>query len=1132
MLYRNSLIAFLIALLIASCNKKVPNEKYFTALSAAETGIKFNNTIDEAKFGKETMNEFGYMGGGVGIGDFNNDGLKDIFFCGNQVSSKLYLNKGENKFEDITKKAAVETNVWCTGVSVVDINNDGYDDIYVCTYGKSLDAPIHNLLFINQHNNSFKEEANAYGIADSSYSTQVAFFDYDKDGDLDMFLVNYLLNATYSANNIFPKDLSGRSFANDKLYRNDGNKNKLGHPVFTNITKEAGIVDDGYGLGLSISDFNNDGWPDIYVSNDFVSNDELWLNNKNGTFTNTLALSTKHQSFSSMGCDAADINNDKLIDFATLDMMPEDNKRKKLTDIATSYDKYEAERELNYTPEFTRNMLQLNNGNYQAGDTNIPYFSEIGQLAGISETDWSWSILFADFNNDGFKDAHITNGIGRDFINADFLQFTKMVGANTNDPLEARKLMNRELIKLPKLTLPNYFYTNNGNLPNGQASYTFTDQSAEAGINEKTISNGAAYADLDNDGDLDLVVNNINKEPFVFINNNIKKGKPITNHSISFNLIGDSLNKKGFGAKVYVYTNGQAQVLEQQPVRGFLSSVDTKLLFGTEKNNKVDSVVVLWPNDKQQIVTALKTDSLYTFNERQAKTPSTFQTIFNNIQQTKESTKLFTDVTTSFHLNYKHTDAIFFDYGAQRMLPQKFSQLGPFITTGDINNDGLTDFFIGGGFNSYGQIFTQQNNGTFLFKNLYAGIKMREDMDCVFFDADKDGDNDLLITYGDMRYDDTSSFYQPQLFLNDGVGNFTLNENAIPAAIKTIAGCVSVGDYDADGDIDLFIGGRVTKTYPSSPKSFILQNNNGIFTDVTKNVCPALQKPGMLTAAAWVDFDNDKKIDLVVAGEWMPIRFFKNTGTSLLETTATTGLTNINGMWRSLAATDIDNDGDIDFVAGNLGLNCKYHTSVNEPMKLFAKDIDGNGSIDPFLFYCLKNDDGKKELFPSNGRALITEQVPSLKKSFLKNVDFVKANADNLYKNKDGLLEFTCNETASCWLENMSNGKFVKHLLPQEAQFAPINAIISTDADGDGINDLIMAGNEYQTEVITGRYDASYGLFLKGNKNKTFSYSSPTTSGFFVNGDVKSMKLIANAKKEKMIVVGVNNDYVRLFKVR
>jgi enediyne biosynthesis protein E4 len=1121
MIQQRIYLLFIITIIVSCNNPK--KQTLFTSLPASASGIHFNNIIDEKKFAKQTLNEFGYMGGGVGIGDFNNDGLKDIFFCGNQVSSKLYLNKGENKFEDISKQADIETNVWCTGASVVDINNDGYDDIYVCTYGKSLDTPIHNLLFVNQRNNTFKEQAVSYGIGDSSYTTQTAFFDYDKDGDLDMFLINYLLNATYSANNIFSKDLTGRSFANDKLYRNDGDKNNLGHPVFTNVTKEAGIVDDGYGLGLSISDFNNDGWADIYVSNDFISNDELWLNNKNGNFTNTLSLSTKHQSFSSMGCDAADINNDKLIDFATLDMMPEDNKRKKLTDIATSYDKYQAERELNYTPEFTRNMLQLNNGNFYAKDTAIPFFSEIGQMAGISETDWSWSILFADFNNDGFKDAHITNGIGRDFINADFIQYTKMVNSTNSDPIAARKIMNDKLETLDHLNLPNYFYTNN-------ADYTFTDQSELAGINEKAMSNAAAYADLDNDGDLDLVVNNINKEPFVFINNNIEKNKLHTNHSIGFILHGDSLNKKAFGAKVYVYANGQVQVQEQAPVRGFLSSVDTKLLFGLGKSMVVDSVLAIWPNEKHQVLKKVQGDSVYSLNERSAGATT------DNGRQTTEGallgTKLFTDISVKEKVLYKHTEANFYDYGTQRMLPQKFSQLGPFITTADINKDGLTDFFIGGGFNSYGQIFTQQNNGSFTGKNLYAGIKMREDMDCAFFDADKDGDNDLLITYGDMRFDDTSSFYIPQLFLNDGVGNFTLNENAIPTSVKTIAGYVSTGDYDADGDDDIFIGGRVSKTYPTSPKSFILQNNKGIFTDVTQTICPALQLAGMVTASTWVDFDNDKKLDLVVTGEWMPIRFFKNTGSALIEVTNNTSLTNMDGMWRSLIATDIDNDGDMDFVAGNLGLNNKYHVTPTEPMKLFAKDIDDNGSIDPFLFYFLKNENGTKELFPSNGRGLLAEQVPSIKKSFLKHADFTNAGVNDIYKNKKDLLEFTCNETASCWIENVGSGKFVKHLLPQEAQFAPINAIICTDADGDGINDIIIAGNEYQTDVITGRYDASYGLFLKGNKQKTFTAVSAANSGFFMNGDVKSMKLITNARKEKVIMVAVNNDYVRMVKVR
>ncbi|WP_170971122.1 VCBS repeat-containing protein [Ilyomonas limi] len=1088
----------------------------FTALPSSESGITFNNTINEAKMPGEALNEFAYMGGGVGIIDINNDGLKDIFFCGNQVSSKLYMNKGNNHFEDITQQAGVATNTWATGVSVADINNDGYEDMYVCTYGKNLSVRTANLLFINQHNNTFKEEAAAYGLADTSYSTQAVFFDYDKDGDLDMFLVNYLLNASYSANYILPKNLSGRSPANDKLYRNDGDAKGGRHPTFTDVSMAAGIKEDGYGLGVTVSDFNNDGWPDMYIANDFVSNDELWLNNKNGTFTNTLDLSTKHQSYSSMGCDAADINNDSLIDFATLDMMPEDNTRKKLTFSFMNYDRYEAERNLGYSPEFARNMLQLNNGTYTASDTIIPFFSEIGQLAGISETDWSWSVLLADFNNDGYKDIHITNGIGRDFINADFVQFNQNLGNSTSNMEEAKRLMKEKLVSLKHVALPNYLYLNNGN-------YTFTDISDSAGINESSISNGAAYADLDNDGDLDMVVNNINKEAFVFINHTIEKNKPLTNHSISFMLQGDSLNKDGFGAKVYVYAGGKAQVQEAFPVRGYLSSVDKKLLFGTGKNAMPDSVIVVWSNNLQQVIRQVKADSVYTLYQRNAMQPQPVTP--------KPANLLFTSATTAANIQYKHTDVSYYDYGNQRLLPQKFSQLGPFISTGDINKDGATDFYIGGAFNFSGQLFTQQGNGTFAAKKLTDSIKMQEDEGSILFDADGDDDLDLLVTYGDMRYADTSVYYKPRLYLNDGKGNYSFNPHAIPDAVRTIAGCITAGDYDGDGDEDIFIGGRVSKKYPLSPHSYILQNNKGIFTNVTSSVCPALQQAGMITAATWADFDNDKRPDLVIAGEYMPVRFFKNVGAKLTEVTDKSSLQNMDGMWRSLMATDIDKDGDIDFVAGNLGLNNHYHITPQYPMQLYAKDIDNNGSIDPVLFYYIKNEEGKRALFPSLSRDQLAEQVPGVKKAFLLNKDYAAATVDNLFNDKKDLQTYTCTEARSCWIENTGNGKFVMHALPIEAQFAPVNAIVCTDADGDGINDLLLAGNEYQTEVMTGRYDASYGCFLKGNKDKTFTYVPPAQSGFIINGDVKDMKMIINAKNEKMVLVAVNNDYLQVFKI-
>ncbi|MEO7044874.1 MAG: VCBS repeat-containing protein [Ferruginibacter sp.] len=1108
------LISITCCVFATGCKQK--NEgQLFTSLTSNETGIKFSNDIDETKMPGNALNEFAYMGGGVGIIDVNNDGLKDIFFCGNQVSSKLYLNKGNNHFEDITQSAGITTSDWITGVSVVDINADGYDDIYLCTYGKTLGTHSRNLLFINQHNNTFKEEAAEYGLADTSYSTQAAFFDYDKDGDLDMYLSNYMLNASYSANYLFKKDLSGYSGANDKLYRNDGFKN--GHPVFTDVSMQAGIKEDGYGLGVSVCDFNMDGWPDIFVCGDFVSNDDLWLNNKNGTFTNVLDAATKHQSYSSMGCDAADINNDNKFDFASVDMMPEDNYRKKQSFSFMNYDRYNQERSLGYSPEFMRNMLQLNNGNYKRGDTSIPFFSEIGQLAGISETDWSWSILFADFNNDGYKDVHITNGIGRDFINADFIQFSQTAGQNGTEQ-QFRKTLRDKLIALNHVEIPNYLYLNNGN-------YTFTNITDSSGIKQNSMSNGAAYVDLDNDGDLDLVVNNINREAFILINNENQPGKPKSNHSISFILKGDSLNTKGFGAKIFVYANGTKQVQEEYPVRGYLSSVDTKLLFGTGKNIRLDSVVVIWPNSKKQVMQNLKADSAYTLFQKNAT--QNWQPSNPNINQ-----PIFNDVTDSVNAIYKHTDVIFNDYEEQRLLPQKYSQLGPFISTGDIDNDGNTDFYIGAGFNSLPKVFMQGNSGRFTGKDFTTGSKFEEDEGSVLFDADGDGDLDLLITYGDMRFSDTSQYYQPRLYLNDGKGNFTLSPNAIPAGVRTIAGCVAVADYDGDGDMDVFIGGRVSKKYPTSPNSYLLQNNKGIFTDVTTKVCPALSKAGMITAAQWADFDNDKHPDLVIAGEYMPIRFFKNNVTKLTEVTEATGLQNMDGLWRSLIATDVDGDGDIDFIAGNLGLNCNYHTSEKYPMKLYAGDIDNNGKIDPVMFYYIKDEDGKRQLFPSINKDQLAAQAPAIKKKFLLNKDYAKATEDAIFADSKNLQVLTCNETRSCWLENMGNGKFVMHALPVEAQFAPVNAIVCADMDGDGINDILLAGNEYQTEVMTGRYDASYGCFLKGINNKDFKVISPSLSGFKIDGDVKDMKLITTTNHEKLILVAVNNDYMKVFKYK
>jgi len=1104
-----------VVIFFSACGGK-SKDKLFTQLQPGASGIHFRNDLNDVDSSVSFINEFGYMGGGVGIGDFNNDGLKDIFFTANQQTCRLYINKGGNQFEDITEKAGLTTNVWATGVSIVDINNDGYDDIYVCVLGRDLLHPAKNLLFVNQHNLTFKEEAAEYGVAFSGYSTQAVFLDYDHDGDLDMYLVNYLLGAHTNA--VIPINRSGGSPANDRLYRNEGFSKEKGHPIFTDVSLQAGIKEDGYGLGVSVSDFNNDGWPDIYVANDFLSNDDLWLNNHDGTFTNVIDRSLQHSSYSSMGSDAADINNDGLPDIVTLDMLPEYNRRKKESFSFMNYDRYEAERRMGYSPEFMRNMLQLNNGCIKAGDTSIPCFSDIGQLAGIQATDWSWSVLLADFDNDGWKDIHVTNGIGRDFINADFLEFSSRIfGSNKTRP-EQEALIRKRLAELDHVNLPNYLFLNQHNL-------TFADISAQAGIDEPSMSNGAAYVDLDNDGDLDLVVNNINKEAFVFINNTVQKDKPVRSHFLSLRLTGDTLNPEGLGAKVYVYAGGKTQLQEENPVRGYFSSVDRQLLFGLGQARQIDSIKVFWPDSSLQTIRRIPADTILTLS-------------WNNAAKTQSpgpnpTTPLFTAVTASKGITYRHRENPFNDFALQRLLPHKYSQLGPFIATGDLDNDGSTDFFIGGAFNSPGKLFFQQKNGSFRSKNLIDSIKMEEDMACTFFDADGDGDLDLLVTNGGFQYEEGSPYYRPRFYLNDGKGNFSLGKNAIPDSVLPIAGCVATADIDGDGDLDLFIGGRVSKEYPLSPRSYILRNDKGVFTDVTAQVCPALQKAGMLTAALWMDINNDKQPDLVLAGEWMPVRFFINDHGRLHEVTDSSSPANMHGMWRSLVAADIDNDGDLDLVAGNLGLNCDYQARPDAPMQLFAADIDGNGRIDPILFYYIKDRDGIRRSYPAFSRGQLAAQVPAIKKRFLLNDDFARAGFSELFpgRSKTDVVSFYCDETRSCWLENLGNGKFSKHPLPVEAQFAPVNAILCADIDKDGYKDLLLAGNDYQTDVFTGRYDASYGCFLRGGPNKAFTVMPSAKTGFILKGDVKDMTIISLRNKERLILAAVNDDSLRTFKI-
>lgn len=1107
---------------VTSCfSPKKKEGLYLSILPSSKTAIDFVNTITEDDSTNMFVNEYTYMGGGVGIGDFNKDGLADVFFAGNQVSSKLYINKDNLHFEDITNKAGVSTNTWCTGVSIVDINNDGWPDIYVSVSGKVASSQRKNLLFVNQHDLTFKEEAGEYGIADTSYTTQAVFFDYDKDGRLDMYLLNHTLNDN-RPNDIRDRKVDSSAIAGDKLYHNEGDSSGMNHPVFKEVSKQAGIIEDGNGLGVVVSDFNEDGYPDIYVSNDYIRNDLLWLNNKNGTFSNCITSSIKHQSYSSMGTDAADINNDNLPDILTLDMQPETNERKKMMYSFLTNQRHQLEMDKGYEPQYIHNMLQLNNGVRQINNRNEPFFSEIGEMSGIAETDWSWSVLIADLDNDGFKDIHITNGLGRDPTNIDFLEYRHNTVVNTgipdNDPGQRKKIRG-QLDALGSLSLRNYLYVNKGGL-------SFEDVSEKAGIDQASISNGAAYADLDNDGDLDIITNNINGNAFIMRNDIDKRSDTGNkNNYLTLKLNGDILNKDGVGTVAYAYSRGVTQMLEQNPVRGYLSTVDNRLHFGFG-NSYPDSIKIIWPDLKMQVIQHPDINKILQVNYKDAD-------IFYH-ETISIAASFFEEVSQKIKADFQDKETLFYDYGFQTFIQQKYSQEGPFISTGDMNGDGLEDFFIGGAFKQSGKIFLQQKNGTFSSKDLVNGTKNEEDMQSILFDADGDKDLDLLIAGGSSEFEVNSSFYMPRLYLNDGKGNFKLDEKAFSPIIRTPAKCMAVADMDGDGDMDIFIGGRVLLgNYPLPPRSYILRNDHGRFTDVTTSICPVLEDIGLLNSAAWIDVDNDKKPDLVIAGDWMPIRIFKNNGSALAEITDGTDLKNFSGFWRSLFVTDIDHDGDMDIVAGNIGLNNPFHINAQQPVELIAKDFDGNGVIDNIFCYYIKGNDGKYKLSSGLSRDEWARQMPSIKKRFEINSSFAKATMDEIFTKEmmNSAVVLSSNEARSGYFENNGRGKFIFHPFPLMAQEAPVNAIAISDVNGDGFDDIILGGNEYQADVMTGRYDASYGLLLAGHDNGPFEIVAPAKSGLIIDGDVKDLKILT-VGKQKVLLSAVNDSKFKAFIIK
>ena len=1090
------LFYFILIVFCVSCQNKrefKPEDTLFQLMPSAQTGITFNNKVkDDGEYNDFNYRNF-YNGGGVAIGDLNNDGKPDIFFTSNQGDCKLYINKGNWKFEDVTAKSGLNRyHRWHTGVTMVDINGDGWLDIYICNSGGMGNADRANELYINQKDGTFKEEAAKYGLADKGLGTQAIFFDYDHDGDLDCFV----LNNSYRPIGSFGYNRELRNIRDtlngDRLYRNDNGK-------FVDVSAQAGIYGSeiGFGLGVAAGDMFNTGWDDMYISNDFFEHDYLYKNEYNGTFKEISDDALGHMSLSSMGSDMADINNDGFLDIFTTDMLPEDDYRLKTTTKFDEFDVYNAKLIGDFHHQFTKNCLQLNNSDGT--------FSEIADLAGINATDWSWGALIFDFNNDGWKDIFVSNGISRDLTNQDFLSYfgsDEALNEIKHGGFKAKIFLD----KMPKTPISSYGFVNQKNLQ-------FKNQTLELGLSKPGFSNGAAYGDLDGDGDLDLVVNNENGEAYIYRNMTSER---MHAHYLKVNLKGKGMNTFGIGAKVTIYTNGMQQLLEQQPTRGFESSSEPVLNFGTGNYKKVDSLRVIWPDMKMQVLRNISANATITLKQTDA-----ILTFIPNLVKVKPYYNNVTATNIKGDIYHKEND--YKDFDVQRLIPKMLSTEGPKLAVADVDGDGLEDFFMGGATGDTAKLFIQQPTGTFIQKKQFAfeQDKNSEDIGALFFDARHTGKMDLVIVSGGNLEKEGSLDLLARMYENDGKGNFTRKFNGWPL-VSINASCIRLNNNNGD----LFIGGRcVPGSYGVIPSSRLLRNDgHGNFTDITAAVAPELLKLGMVTDAQWADIDGTGKNSLIVVGDWMPVTILKYVDGKLKKTSE---IANSSGWWNCLTVADLNGDGKLDLIAGNNGLNSKIKADVDHPAKLYVSDFDNNGQVECIPVYY--KTDGKA--YPFNLHDDIIKQMPYLKKKFLRYDAYAGKSIEEIFtpEELDKASVLTVNQTQTCVFYNNGKGGFNIQPLPIRAQFSPVYSILVTDINNDGIKDLFLGGNFYGLKPEVGRYDSSYGVTLLGNSKHWFDYLPPANSGLFIKGEVRDISQIGT-KNGKQIIVARNNDALQLFK--